>query len=429
MLDIVRNKLRAIYDIYCGKMATIYDIFIDQFREENVDSDLMTFDQFIKAISAITFKDFIPNCNGSNEYGEYHLTKDEYAVAVTKPFLEYIPDLGILDYLLPSFKSVLGIPHNRFITVHFPKVRVTNEYDKFIDIQDLWARVEITPAGTMTTRGLELTRTTFPYEQFRAGYAHSHMRKIQFTSDIGYWSNPCMGTGPIRNTQYTLQQRYDEQIWGLFAYELSKYVTIESVTGTPYIRLESVGKGALADSYEHLNHQTFPTSFALYRNLIESFIIHYAQQMRFRFKYVDNQYKIGVDTTTIAVDLSNAFINYINNLATISARTPTTDELISNQVFKYFIVSEGKIYNLNNDRNILTANEVNGKTLFQFKGNPVKAQINIRKCKVENKSLLLNLNICEYIISKVLYIINYKYGKEKFNPAQTTGTPTKYYFI
>lgn len=414
MSDELRERLQAVYDDIMGVIPDILDTFIQQFGEENVDSNIITFDGFVNKLNGYTLGRFINSLHDSNDYGSYSIDRGDYEQnGRGKKFLEYIPDLGLISYLTPEFRRMLSVPNNYFVIVHFPQVRVTNEYDKYIDIQDLYARVFIRPDGRLY-ESFKMARTTFPYVQFKAGYSHSHLPVCE-ASEMGNWLNPCLGSGPIRTTQQTLARGCNLPIWGLFVYELSNYVTIESTTGGPYIRLESVGKGDVVEGMHTLMYRSLKCPKKHFKKLCDRFAVHYARHNGFKVRYVDGVYKLGESPINAIVRLSNAFIKWYNEEPKSAVWIPSFNVLKSDGMLKEYIVSNNNIYEVvRGSRDVSSALSINGKSLFTFKGETVRLKI-ITDSNItpENKSLLLNKAYCEYIFSKALAIINYKYGKRK----------------
>ena len=58
-----------------------------------------------------------------------------------------------------------------FILVHFPHVRITNEYDRFTDINHLYAKVPINIEGQMLSR-FSLNRSEYTVKHFTNRYMH-----------------------------------------------------------------------------------------------------------------------------------------------------------------------------------------------------------------------------------------------------------------
>ena len=127
---------------------------------------------------------------------------------------------------------------------------MTNENDKSIIIQDLYAKIELDAKGNIPTedRGFTLNRATYPMEQWVCGYMHSHISNIP-KGNLTSFQSPCLGTGPINNTVLELKNNCDSTEWMLFCQELSMYVTVESLRGGPYIRMETIGSKRQSSDY------------------------------------------------------------------------------------------------------------------------------------------------------------------------------------
>lgn len=426
MLDTVRDRLREIYNGIMERINSILQMTIDQFGEEFVDSTIISFDDFLVKLQSYTLGNLeISEYQASNDYGSYSIDKEDYEKnGRGKKFLDYIPDLGILDYLKPEFRSILLQGQGNSITIHWPEVRVTNEYDKFVDIQDLYARFFVLHNGALHNK-FQMLRATLPFSHYRAGYAHSHLPGI-YSDNVGLWQDPCTGTGPINATMETLRHGYDEHIWGLFIYELSKYVTIESIAGTPYRRLETIGKGDLV-GLQGISCRNSMGYQDVCKDLFDKFIYHYAGNHKFKLKYCQNQYQLGENNVSAIIHMSNDFINWYNNNAPKMPTAPPVRWMQDHSILSPYIVSGCNIYSVSSDMSqaIQTARRLNGKRLFNFKGKPVTLQIQVSDNFTENTSLLLSKEVCEYIITKILSIINYEYGKKRKTEPSYTGQATR----
>lgn len=411
MLEAIRDKLRSIYNQYLGRPAAILDIFKEQFGEENVDSDITTFEDFVDSLSSMTMGSFgITVLSASNEHGHYTIDRADYeANGRGKSILEYAPDLGIFDYLTPKLVQKLNLLDSYNIIVHFPSVRVTNEYDKYIDIKDLYVKVNISHLGRIL-EPFTMARATYTFAQFASGYAHSHLPRISKRT-AGSWGYPCLGSGPIWQTQNTLCSSYDYELWGLFAFELSKYVTVESISGVPYIRLESVGKSNVQVFDDSLQYNASKELFTT-RFMIDRFIKYYAEKGNFKIKFVNGQYHIGESINSFCIHASSAFLKWYNDSVQREPGFPSMPEMLSLNIIGGFIVSNGVIYTKGSyGRSIADAYEVEGNVLFDFKGEPVRLHIIIDQVTANNECILFSKSICSYIITEILNIINYRYGK------------------
>lgn len=413
MLKEVESRLRDVYNAITNPVSNVVDVFVQQFGEEFVDCDIMTFDALVEKLKNETLRSMgVTNYVAANTYGSYTIDTDDYAQNGTgKKFLEYIPDLNIINFVTPALTSIIFPNTTIPIIIYFPKVRVTNENDKFVDIDDLYVRVTIDRFGKLTGC-FEMIRGTYTFAQFNSGYAHSHLPRVD-VNNITKWKNPCLGTGPIRDTINTLWNINDPNIWGLFAFELSKYVTIESLAGIPYIRLESIKETTTANDTNlyYISNMSEST-----KNLLDKFIIYCAKHKKFKIRYVDGEYRIGENPVQAIINLSNTFIDWYDNHENSSAVKPSFHDLKERQFLKECVIANNHIYELRNGngRDIGAALRVNNTALFKFKGNTVRLNI-ITNTSVssDNISYILSDGACGYVFSRVLTIINYKYGRSE----------------
>lgn len=70
-----------------------------------------------------------------------------------------------------SNTDAISPPDGIFILVWFPQVRVTNEHNRSVDIQDLYAKVKIDTEGQLVGK-FYLNRATYPLSHMKAGYMH-----------------------------------------------------------------------------------------------------------------------------------------------------------------------------------------------------------------------------------------------------------------
>ena len=220
----MKYTVNQLYQHLFEKPLSIYEIFKGFFGEDFVDiqthqgRELTSFKEYLCA--KICDENSFSNeaieeiCNQSFEVTEDQLTDLENTVK-DKRFIIY---------------------------VWWPRVTVTNEYNKSVNIQDLYAKIEIQNDGTIPyeCNGFKLNRATYTREQFISGYMHSHINIIP-KNNFTQFQIPCLGRGPIISTIGTLKNDYDEATWMLFCQELSMYVTVESISGGPYRRMDNIG--------------------------------------------------------------------------------------------------------------------------------------------------------------------------------------------
>lgn len=128
----------------------------------------------------------------SNIYNVYEIFQNFFDPQFVD--LQNIPEDGIIEETLENFEIPQGEQEgtwelderklNRIkrsfetekaiIYVWWPRVTVTNENDKSIVIQDLYAKIMISMDGTIPyeSSGFQLNRATFNSIQFNSGYVH-----------------------------------------------------------------------------------------------------------------------------------------------------------------------------------------------------------------------------------------------------------------
>lgn len=302
------------------------------------------------------------------------------------------------------------------ILIHFPKVKVTNENNRSVDITHLWVRVKYSLDGTING-GFQMMRSEFTDVQFACGYSHSHINVVS-AHNFNNWATPCLGSGPMRNTISSLSTQFSEDIWKLFCLELSKYVTVESLSGVPYMYLEKIGK--VDESAEKVK---FPLKyfrghydkidFNLY---IRPFICFLINRKPFGFNFSNGSYSIAMSDKKLFITLSNLYIEFYNSLPPEEKRPK--DELFSKGILRLGKCIDNSLYFIRDRRSTLSMySNLIGRRLFDFKGKPVTFNITATETENDpNVSIFLGRPIVEIIIKIILTTINGEYGKSSSAP-------------
>lgn len=302
-----------------------------------------------------------------------------------------------------------------FILVHFPHVRITNEHDRFVDINHLYAKVSFDIKGTMWGR-FQLNRSDYTLLHLSNDYMHSHVSSIPLYH-LSEFQTPCTGTGPINNTIASLSRDFDENLWQLFCLELERYVHVESIAGTPYHRLEGLTpRGVrMIPINSELNYRTrFPSNNRTYITMFAEFTKYLIDSGCLKFHYADGQYKLAMSTTTALIKISNCFIKWYNREFAEGRKTIHTTDLIANNVLNNYKYSNGQLLM---PVGRLTSRDYYshvGATMFTFKGEPVRFTISDVSPDIENENdvIILGTPYVEYIITKLINVINFHYGNK-----------------
>lgn len=420
--DKILKTIQARRKVVCTHQNEVIDLLRDYFTEELTDvtyiySDDELINLFIRtplinmAPSVVRDTDYrnetISNLNrlGNNMSNQAHQVLEDVIKEVLKKSNTFINNLILRNNPV-------------YLYIRFPKVTVTNEDDKSVDIDELYVLVPINGDGTLR-RDFSMVRSSYPIIQWLSGYSHSHLPSLN-TTRAPHFAYPCLGSGPLGPTQDNLRHEFNIDMWGLFAFELEKYVTQESLLGGPYIKLESIGRSSeateiklcyidkLGYTCDNIDFIDFLRSYCSYTNLNVS--------------YKEGQYDLGITDINFVISLSDYFIKWYNNKVAEGVYYTTLINLIDmdNNILNKVIIDGNKVYSNAIIQNIDSIQSLEGSHLtrstdsdedFIFKGKPVTLHIDgSLNIKSKNYTLLLNTNICSYMLTKILEIINNKYG-------------------
>ena len=195
---------------------------------------------------------------------------------------------------------------------------------------------------------------------------------------------------------------------------MSKYVEVESIEGTPYHRLESLGTlnmRTVEDIFKVTNRLGYYGISGI-KDLIKDFTLHFINQRKLKFNYANGSYSIGMSFIEYMLVISNEFIDWYNKKFNDKKVIYSFNKLKRENVLKEVFIANNKIYYEDSRRNVNLYTNYNGKRMCTFKGADVLINItDLNEMKKDNKSIILNTNIALYILSKILRVINYRYGK------------------
>lgn len=337
---------------------------------------------------------------------------------VTSDGLYKLDDRG-----MDSFKEHFVLPS---ILVWWPKVTVTNEHDCSVEIQDLYARITINGCGCIPYEsvGFTLNRATYSAKQFQSNYMHSHINGIP-KYNLSKFQSPCLGTGPIKNTIVSLKTQNDTVLWMLFCEELSRYVTVESLHGVPYMRLENIGKDD-ADTYDYHNRYTYfnhdpidrmvdrrsftseqvTAAYAELDHMLRDFIAYYLQHGHFTFNYEQGQFVQGMSHFDYIMDISNAFIDYYN---TYLADDADKVQYYSGIGLFQMVLADGMNFKVKRNASPLPSGSYIGSHICTFKGKDITLDILGQDNNETQMTLVLNEQLAMVILQNILRIVNFRY--------------------
>ena len=427
-IKLIEEKIEELYNSLMDKPFRVLSIFNDFFGEDKVDMQgYLRLDEFKSWMNMEPLSAYIPSSNiVSMDNNDWNIYRTQTITDLPEDQVEKVVN-GLTNI---TVKEIIGnvVFGEIFILVHFPHVRVTNEHNKFVDINHLWAKVRIMYDGTLSGK-FTLNRSEYTLLHFRSHYMHSHISSIP-KSDFTQFQNPCTGSGPINGTISTLNRDYDEDMWNMFCLELSKYVTVESVAGRPYHYLERLGTNDMQVGEDKFITYLFPNYCVndILSDKFKEFVRYFINSKKLKFNYVNGSYSIGMSLIEFIVLISNEFIKWYNDQFNKGKLTTKFEDLKKHGILRECIIDNGKIYY---DRNINNANnyaQYIGKQVCMFKGKEITVDItDITKVGNENKSIILDTQTALYILTTILKVLNYRYGRNKATHKDNQlGTEVRY---
>lgn len=419
---LINEWINNLYHSLTRMPLRVLAIFNEFYGEDRVDlQGFPSIEDFSSYINNTYARDCIPqNPTIFNDEYSYEDNKDK---TVAEIISDNLGSAVKMDYIKNYLKNRFF--NSIFILVHFPHVRITNENDKYVDVNNLWAKVLLDTDGKLNGR-FSLNRSEYTMLHLTNDYMHSHISSIP-THDFTSFQNPCTGSGPINRTITSLNRDFDDDLWNLFCLELNKFVSVESLIGGPYHRLEGLHDYSTSkENYAFIVYNRISYFSNVFpRKTLRDFVSYFINKKKLKFNYNNGSYSIGMSYIEFIVLISNEFIDWYNkefNKKTVTARLP---ELLSHGILKKCIIDNGSIYcNTNEITGRRTIGEYIGKKVCTFKGRDITINItDFAELNNTNRTLLLNNPIALYILNIIFKVLNFRYGRNKsesgYNAAST----------
>lgn len=409
-----------------NKVYDVYEVFKDFFDEERVDLVGVDYTEIANRLRERHYSDFTtkadiitnPIFTAYSEH-EQSIIKTILAEGALSTFIG--SDITVFKYLFPFISANIGRVINGTeaqILVHFPEVRVANEHDKFVDIKELYARVKVSNNGTIVgTFGL--LRADYPLSHLYADYAHSHIPGV--TLDEYGFKSPCLGNGPINSTISSLVRECDLNFWMLFCRELDTYVTVESLAGGPYRRMENItGTRKLRLVPNNISNSNLNKALSYFYNAefqleMNNFIRYILKTNVIKFGFSNNSYILAMGFKDFIISMSNCFIDYVNNhmnRTDYNREVFTIANMDRKRILHPYVIKDGKIYSYTKAQYSSGSYlSYTGKKVLTFKGEDVKLNVyDDTENTEDNVVYLLDFNLCESILFKMITYLNIIYG-------------------
>ena len=157
-IKLIEEKIEELYNSLMDKPLQVLGIFNDFFGEDKVDMQgYLSLEKFKAWMDIEPLSTYILDGNAvSMNRNDWNMYKTQAITDLPEDQVKKV----INTLTDTTVKSRIGYTkfHNIFILVHFPHVRVTNEYDRFVDINHLWAKIKVMYDGTLIG-GFKLNRS------------------------------------------------------------------------------------------------------------------------------------------------------------------------------------------------------------------------------------------------------------------------------
>lgn len=390
-MGVLQNKIQQFYNQLLDRHKFIKECFENEFTPENVDYQLRV----------VTFATFYHTIIEEYKYNENTgITRCHYGTQ-----LEDVPDDIIETAEIDDNEIGQLFDKMTVVLVRFPEVTITNEKDQSTKAKNIFIKTGINFDGTLVSRDLLMNRSSYTYEHFVNNYMHSHSPGIARQNPSEFMS-VCKGTGPIVTTIEKLHAKYNEAQWMSYCWDVAKYVTIESEEGIPYHRLK------YADSvYNLANPVSLENQRAAYvapNIYFDSYNITWGDIYReilnkhiLTFRWNNGQWELASNMTQNVLKITDVLLSYLKN------------EIGENVCSSLCICNEylGDLYYMKAST-LQDVSGYQGKHVVTFKGIDYKLSIDEPKEEEPQIAYLYSLYTISSIITSLLRIINFNYGKQ-----------------
>lgn len=176
MNEELKQKIEALYRELLELPRAVTDIFNDFYGEERVDLQPISLEDFINLLETNNLYEIVGNTSdfANTQYYRGHADSNllnNFRVAAGS--MSLVTDESIFDRYVNYIKEFIG---NRWfidipIIVHFPHVTIRNEYDRTVEVDNLWAKVPVTWEGK--GKGwFKMNRSEYDVAHMQSDYMH-----------------------------------------------------------------------------------------------------------------------------------------------------------------------------------------------------------------------------------------------------------------
>lgn len=261
------------------------------------------------------------------------------------------------------------------IIIYTPELIIKNENNNTHTLYDVYVKLNLNENGILIGN-FTITRTTFSNKEIKNNYMHSHICRDDFLK----WGDPCLGTNVIKNTIIALNTSFNIDSWAIFLYELDTFLTVESLSGTPYIRMSKLNDVVNED----VLYDYYCKSHAL-NNFENGFIKYLIEKDILSFYFINDIYYLNYSFEKLKNLISYHLINFYN----LYFKDILREDIFINEFFNVTGFTNNSIY----DKKV---------SIIIFKGKKIK----LKNLDIENTNYILKNNRLFRIIYKINLILS-----------------------
>lgn len=176
MNEELKQKVETLYRELLELPRAVTEIFNDFYSEERVDLQPISLEDFINLLETNNLYEIVGNTSdfANTQYYRGHADSNllnNFRVAAGS--MSLVTNESIFDRYVNYIKEFIG---NRWfidipIIIHFPHVTIRNEYDRTIEVDNLWAKVPVTWEGE--GKGwFKMNRSEYDVVHMQSDYMH-----------------------------------------------------------------------------------------------------------------------------------------------------------------------------------------------------------------------------------------------------------------
>lgn len=167
-------------------------------------------------------------------------------------------------------------------------------------------------------------------------------------------------------------------------------------------------------------------SYGITKAPLKDFVKYLLEKKLLTFNYIEGSYGIGMSYVDYMVTVSNAYIEWYNNLLLDGVVNTSFNGLLNQEVLNKTIIRGGRIYYVRSTSTMREAERYIGEKVCEFKGKEITLEIDGIINIDENTVILLNPIYAETILFILLRILNYQYGRENREETTRVGKKVQY---